>query len=532
MHGLRLRRPVRTGSTAMSWIALTSGAMLLGAGLLAPAAVAASPTPPATVAARLGARHIPAEIVVLVDISASMTADGLYPQVQQVLPGFLSNLRRQDPQDRVAVVVFGAPGDTQTVYLGRPTARSIPLPAKATSNLTDFGYAFQKALGILSQAPADIKVGGVLLMSDGALNAPGDQRYATYSAPGWAKLHAMADGLGISVTGYGLPLTANQAYTQSVNTALAHVFTQRQTLTADLGDVGAQLDLASQQIMDSRIAAAAQPDSGHGVRVSWVDPPRGKQARPRWTWGRPQGDVKVKLTSTTSRIPLSVGGLSVTVSGFPVSVSGRLPGGPVQLEPGRSVTPSGASELAKDLRRDGAPGWLPVRLPRLALTAQVTSPFAAAINGTFADPGFRVGGLTGEASASALGAVPAQSPLGIWALIVVLILAAAAVLVYRHARLQGCLVLKPPDQQPGHLYLPRRMSMAWPTDELIRIPGQIAVRNSLSGKKMRVTLQLDGRVSRDDVQPGGHRMIAGVDIIHEFVSDVTGSGDQNYRPEL
>ena len=531
MHRLRLRRPVRTGSTAMSWIALTSGAMLLGAGLLAPAAVAASPTPPATVAARLGARHIPAEIVVLVDISASMTADGLYPQVQQVLPGFLSNLRRQDPQDRVAVVVFGAPGDTQTVYLGRPTARSIPLPAKATSNLTDFGYAFQKALGILSQAPADIKVGGVLLMSDGALNAPGDQRYATYSAPGWAKLHAMADGLGISVTGYGLPLTANQAYTQSVNTALAHVFTQRQTLTADLGDVGAQLDLASQQIMDSRIAAAAQPDSGHGVRVSWVDPP-GRAGAPALDLGAGQADIKVKLTSTTSRIPLSVGGLSVTVSGFPVSVSGRLPGGPVQLEPGRSVTLPVHLSWQKTSGGMALLGGSRSVSGRLALTAQVTSPFAAAINGTFADPGFRVGGLTGEASASALGAVPAQSPLGIWALIVVLILAAAAVLVYRHARLQGCLVLKPPDQQPGHLYLPRRMSMAWPTDELIRIPGQIAVRNSLSGKKMRVTLQLDGRVSRDDVQPGGHRMIAGVDIIHEFVSDVTGSGDQNYRPEL
>ena len=258
----------------------------------------------------------------------------------------------------------------------------------------------------------------------------------------------------------------------------------------------------------------------------------GGPGAPALDLGAGQADIKVKLTSTTSRIPLSVGGLSVTVSGFPVSVSGRLPGGPVQLEPGRSVTLPVHLSWQKTSGGMALLGGSRSVSGGLALTAQVTSPFAAAINGTFADPGFRVGGLTGEASASALGAVPAQSPLGIWALIVVLILAAAAVLVYRHARLQGCLVLKPPDQQPGHLYLPRRMSMAWPTDELIRIPGQIAVRNSLSGKKMRVTLQLDGRVSRDDVQPGGHRMIAGVDIIHEFVSDVTGSGDQNYRPEL
>ena len=283
MPRLRLHRPTRTG---LAWAALGSVAMLLGAELLAPAALATAPTPPAAVAARLGASHIPAEIVVLVDISGSMTSDGLYPQVQQVLPSFLANLRQQDPQDVVAVVVFGAASDTQTVYLGPPTASSIPLPATADSAWTDFGYAFQKALNILSQAPARIKVGGVLLMSDGELDAPDDQQYATYSASGWAKLAPWPQGLGISVTGYGLPLTANQTYIQNVNTALAHVFAQRQTLTADLGDMGAQAEPGrGGKIMNSRVAAAAQPDSGRGVAVTWPGLP-GQAGAPALDLGR------------------------------------------------------------------------------------------------------------------------------------------------------------------------------------------------------------------------------------------------------
>ena len=107
---------------------------------------------------------------------------------------------------------------------------------------------------------------------------------------------------------------------------------------------------------------------------------------------------------------------------------------------------------------------------RLTLDGQVTSPFSAAIGDTFGDQGFRVGGLTGAASTAVPGAVSAHSPLVLWAIVLLLILAVAAVLVYRHARLQGRLVLKPPDQRPGHLYLPRRRSVTCPTDEIVRYP--------------------------------------------------------------
>src|SRR5690242_8761619 len=87
-----------------------------------------------TVSAGLGVKGIPSELVILVDISQSMAASrhGLYPQVQQELPLFMSALAKQEPQDTVGVVVFGAPADTQTIYLGPPNG-NVPLPATANS---------------------------------------------------------------------------------------------------------------------------------------------------------------------------------------------------------------------------------------------------------------------------------------------------------------------------------------------------------------------------------------------------------------
>ncbi len=530
MPRLSLRRsPGRgPGARRAAAAAFACAIFALAAGLAAPAASASGPVDPATVAARLGANNVPAEIVILVDVSGSMTADGLYPQVQQELPSFLGRLKQQDPQDIVAVVVFGTPRDTQTVYFGSPTA-DITLPATATSADTDFGYAFQQALGILSQAKARIKIGGVLLMSDGELDAPDDPQYATYSAPGWAKLRTMEQGLAMAVTGYGLPLSPNQAYIDSVNTALGQVFSQRQTLTSDLGDIGAQLNLASGRIMDSRVASAAGPDSGRGVRVTWVGLP-GSVGASALDLGAGHAEVKVKLTSTTSLIPLTVVGLSVTSDGFPTPVHGSLPGGSIQLAPGRSVT------VPVQLSWRPASGGMSLFggsqsvQGRLALAGQVTSPFDAAIRDTFGDRAFRVGGLTGDTSANALATVPGQSAVVVWVIIILLLLAAAAGLVIWCARLQGRLILSPPQKPAIDLILPRRPWLVRPTEGLIRVPGRITVRR-LHGQEMRITLRLNGSVSRGVLRPGGRTWVAGIGIDHRPEHDTGGVRQHNFGPE-
>ena len=515
MRRLRYPHGPRRVTGSRNAVITASAAVVLSvlSALGAPAALAAGPTAPATVAARVGANKVPAELVVLVNISASMSWDGLYPKVQQELPHFLGNLRKQDPQDTVAVVVFGTQQDTQTVYFGSPTS-SIQLPVSATSSATDFGYAFQKALGILSQARPRYKVGGVLLMSDGELDAPGDPRYATNHSPGWGRLRTLAQGLSMSVTGYGLPLTTNSTFTNSVRTTLGLVFTQRDTLTPDPSDLGQELSVAGEQIMASRVARAVQRDNGRGARVTWIGLP-GSGGAAALDLGRTgAANFRVRLTSTTKRVPLSVAGLSVTSNGFPVPITGSLPGGAHRLAPGQSVT------LPVHLTWPPASGGVSLfgrsRLVtgRLTLNGRVTSPYSSAIRDTFGDQAFKVGGLAGRASPSAAASVPGGSAAMVWVIIILVILAVAAGLLLLRARLDGSLVLNPPDQDPGVLYMPRRPWVVWPTEDLIRIPGRITVRSSLLSKQMRIVLQLDGATGRGILQPGGRRIIAGVDVIH------------------
>lgn len=513
VKGVR-RRVVGLGRAA---VAASAGvALSIGPALQEQAALAAGPVSPATVAARLGANKIPAELVILVDISGSMTSDGLYPKVKRVLPNFLGTLRRQDPQDLVAVVTFGSRQDTQTVYLGRPIRR-VPLPESATSGATDFGYAIQQALGILKQAPPRIQVGGVMLLSDGELDAPDDPPYASYSAPGWRKLRTMAQGLGMRVTGYGLPLSENPVYINSVTITLSQVFAQRQTLGPDLGNLGEQLNLAKQQVMNSRVATAVQPDIGSGARVSWPALP-GRDGVPPLDLGAGHADLQLRLTSTASRVPLTVAGLSVTLSGFPVPVTGRVPGGAHRLAPGGSVTlpvdlswppTSGGWSLIGGSR--SAPG-------RLTVTGRVTSPFTRTIHDAFADPAFRVGGLTGEVSAPLAAAVPAKFAAFAWLGIVLLFMFAGAGVTVWRARLGGYLVFTPPNRGSATLDLPRRPWIATHAEDVIRIPGRLTVRR-LHGRNMRVTLRVNGSVSRGVLPPGGQTWVAGISIDHRATRD-------------
>ena len=490
------------------------------AALLAmPPALAAGPPPipPAAVAARLGANKVPAELVVLVDISASMSWDGLYPVVKRELPRFLQRLMQQDPQDTVSVILFGTRRDTQPVYLGPPTSK-IDLPPSATSGATDFGYAFQKALDVLSLAPSRIKVGGVMLLSDGGLNAAGDPEYNGYDASGWQKLHVRARSLGMTVTGYGLPLTSDQATISSVGRALKTVFPQVQLLAANLVDLGQELSLAQQKIRNRRVASAVKPDIGRGVRISWSSLP-GNGGAGSLNLGAGWADAQVRLTATTKRVPLNVSGLSVSTSGFPVAITGSVAGGNRTLSPGQSVTlpvhlawhqvTGGSSLLGSSTPVHG----------RLTLTGHVTSQFTPAIRGAFDDRTFAVGGLTGAVSTPVLATIPTQADTGVWLLLVLLVLVAAAALYGLCARLGGRLILSPPGQNSRALILPRWPWVSRPTDDLIHTPGRITVRGTVRRRRMRIRLQLDGVTSTGVLKPSGRTMIAGIDVIHDPVME-------------
>jgi hypothetical protein len=239
----------------------------------------------------------------------SASENGLYPEVQSELPQFLAALARQDPQDQVAVIVFGNRDDTRTIYPMGPPTPNIPLPGDANSLGTDIGYAFQLGLQQLSLARKNIQLGDVLLLSDGGMWAPNDPTYDAgrrYHAPGWATLRSNVQGLGIPVTGYGLPLTRNVTDIDALDQALTACFGgNQQMLSANFSDLTAQLDGTQGKVQDSRIAVASAPDSGRGVQVTWKEPATSDGAL-RLDLPRGKANLSVRLTATTRHIPLHV----------------------------------------------------------------------------------------------------------------------------------------------------------------------------------------------------------------------------------
>jgi Mg-chelatase subunit ChlD len=482
------------------------------------AAPPASVAPPA-VAAALGVNGISAELVVLVDISLSMSASrhGPYPQLEQELSAFLGTLAKQEPQDTVGVVVFGAPADTEPVYLGPPTS-AISLPGDATGQGTDFGAAFNVAVNMLSEAPANVQVGGVLLLSDGKLNAPSDTDYdggRAYHAPGWAKLRARVQALHMTVTGYGLPLTPSRTDLDGVSQALGAVFSQNQILGTDVADLGGELGLAQQRIRDEKVASAAQPDSGRGVRVTWDKLP-GADGMSALSLASGHASARVTLTATTLRVPLTLTGLTVTSRGLPVVMTGTLPSTSAELAPGHSMSLPVHLTWQPTASGLSLTGGMREAQGQLALTAHVSSPYSPAIRDSFGDAAFSVGGVTGGTSASFAATIPAAVSVLLLVLIIVVILVLLAGFAAFRARLGGTLTLTSVDDVSGSLSLPRRPWLSARTDGLIGIPGRMTVRGTLLKHQMRVRLQLLDRPDGEaELTPGGRTMVAGIDIVHD-----------------
>jgi hypothetical protein len=480
---------------------------------------------PSTVAALLGASKVPAALVVLVDISDSMSASegGLYPEVQTELPAFLGALAKQDPQDQVAVVVFGNRNDTRTIYpMGPPTA-SIPLPGNANSLGTDIGYAFQLALANLAQAPKNIQVGGVLLLSDGGMWAPNDPTYdggRGYRAPGWATLRKQVQGFSIPVTGYGLPLTKNTGDIDALQQALTACFgSQQQMLSPNFSDLTGQLDGTQEKILDTRVAAAAGPDSGQGVKVSWKGPAASGGAL-QLNLPSGQANVSVTLTAGTQRIPLHVNDLSVRATGLPANVTTRISSSDIALAPGHSVTlpvelswPSVTGDSAA--AAGGQRSW-PVKL---TLSGHVYSPFTNAIKKYYLDKSFTTGQLTGNASANFVAIIPSSLGFFQWVLIFLLLVAligGACFIAVRRARLHGALAISTVGDVSGQLTLPPRPWFSGRIDNAIGIPGIIHVRGNPLDRRMRIKLR-NSRLpdGENTLEPGGRTMISGLMVTHE-----------------
>ena len=502
-------------SRALRYLALTAttGMAIVGvsAGYGAPARAARvdvagiQQTPARTVSADLGADKIPAAWAILVDTSDSMAPpNGLYHEVYTRLPSFLSALAGQDPQDEVAIVDFSSKTDTHTIYPMSSPTRGNPLQRNPQFTLgTDIGYAFQLALADLG-ADQNAQVGCVLLLSDGGMwvspQSP-DPDYDTYASPGWAKLQQVAQGVGFPVTGYGLPLSSNSG---ALNQALTAGFGSNVVMLGQsFANLNSELNAAQPKILDKRVAIAAAPDSGRGVRVSW-----GNGGTVQLNPAAGQAQFPVTFAATTHRVPLAVTNLSVQVAGFPEHVSAKI-------VPATGVLKPGAPPVTEQVQLSWRPmpGTSAAWSGTMDVRGAVVSPFSNAIRNYYQDAAFTVGGLTGAARVAYQASIPPASYTALIVLVVliVLVLAFLAWLFYR-SRLTGSLILYGTGSQGTPVPLPPRPHYSF-TDPINARNHFTVYRNPF--KRDRILIKHSKNPKKKFMlQQGGRKMIAGVNIFY------------------
>jgi len=465
-----------------------------------------SPATPAQVLNALKISNPPAELVFLVDDSTSMAQDGLYSRVQQQLLSYLQTLALEKPADQVAVITVGT--EPRVIYGPGPPTADIGLPATANGGVTDFGQALSLALDLLGQSPQGIEVGGVVLLSDGQLNAPNDPLYDGYNAPGWATLHDRAAKLSLPVTGYAVPLTKKPAYIANQQRALSEVFSQIETLPNGTTDLPGALGVAGEQVVNGAVAKAVAVDSDKGVKVTWGGLP--SQALNLTHPG--SLDVKVTLTSQASKVPLYVTGLRLTAPGLPITVAGTLPGVEL-LEPGQSVTvpvkltwepaTSGHSLGGATRRISGS----------LMLTAVVGSTWTAALQSAFDDMSFSPGALRGNSAQCEVVTGTGSLLWYLLALCIACLLLLTFVLYL--ARLSGTLALTSVESATGTVHLPPWPWCVLDTRPLIGERGRLSVWRLPLGREMRVSLYLAGkRRGTVGLYPGDRAIVVGIVIAH------------------
>ena len=521
----------RAGAVAVSALLAVGAALAPAPGSDADAAQSVGAGPPrasaSTVIQALGISNVPAEIVILVDISLSMAPEdnGLYPTVRQQVLAYLGVLAQQDPQDLVGVILFGKRSDNQVTDPG-PPSRHIWLPEAPYSQETDFGWAFQQAVQMFKDAPPDIKAGGVLLLSDGEVSVPAgdDPAYGTgFTAPGWKKLRTQVQNLPMTVTGYDVPLTSNTTFTGNQYQALSQVFQPVQSLPYGTTDLSRALNLATQGILDSEVASAAAPDIGPGVRVAWSGL-RGVGGR-SVDLGTGQAEVTVTVTATTRRIPVYLNRLSVTSTGLPVTMKGALHGD-YALAPGQSAAWN--VRLTWHPRASGGTmtGGPRTLRGKLRLDATVSSPFTPTLQSTFGDTAFSIGGIQTSISPQ----FPATEPtaysilLALGGLLIIVVLLVGGCAAAACAWLSGTLMVAAADGDPRPVRL-RGWRVSKPTGKLIEKPGRMIVRGSPIRRRMKVDMRIDGRPRFSErLLRGKSALPAGIEVVHQPRARLTHSG--------
>ncbi|MFF7717003.1 VWA domain-containing protein [Streptomyces sp. NPDC007988] len=488
------------------------GAALTASGASPAAAVTAAdtPLPRDGIYRSLKVDEVPSAYVVLVDTSSSMQDRGpdgapLYATVKRRLDAFLKTLT---PADEVAVVTFGRA--TSVVHPMSPVRTkgggslfAKGLPATATESASDHGSGLEAAAEQLNRSTAP--VGAVLLLTDGAVNAPGSP-YERQGTSAWKRLKERYSAMGTNrkIVGYGVPLAEGTR----VGEVLGGAFGAPRILPVDPAALGTQLGVTKDQVRAEKAVSVLRADEGKGVAVTvdgeGVRTPRSGAvtlATGDRTGARSR-TVRVTLASKTRHVPLRVTLRTAAAPDGPgVDVDGA--GRPVDLAPGQSRTVELKLTWNQDPEFSLIPGARDFRAG-LGLRADVSSPWTPAVRSSLGYAKFTTGGPT-VTDVDLVGTVPGRAPGWFYPLVLLVALlgGAAAWRAYkrRNPTLSGALVVTDLRTGSRQTLVLRGREVSEETDA-----GDVRARITVRGRHEGGRLVLVLRCDREAPRPGGERL--------------------------
>ncbi|MGW7262356.1 VWA domain-containing protein [Streptomyces sp. NPDC054842] len=497
MHTIR-----RTARRAL--LLATAGA--LAASGTAPAEADDKPLPRDGIYRSLKVDDVPAAYVVLVDTSSSMQDEGpdgkpLYATVKKRLDAFLKTLT---PADEVAVVTFGRA--TSVVHpmspaneTGNLVAKELPRSAKELAS--DHGSALNVAADQLDHSAAP--VGAVLMLTDGAVNAPGSP-YARLGSPAWKQLRKRYNALGTDhdVIGYGLPLADGT----QVSEVLGSAFGAPRILPVDPAALGSQLNDAKERVRAEKARSLLRADQGEQVTVSV----RGDGVERRGAGkavlsagdrtGARSRTVSVTLTSHARHVPLRV---RLDAEALPGDAAVRFdgPAVPVTIAPGRSRTVDVRLTWPQDAEFSLVPGTRDFRAG-VRIRAEAASPWTRTVRGSMGYADFSTGRPI-VTEVEVVGTVPGRTPGWLYPLVLLVALlgSAAAWRSYkrRNPVLSGVLVVTDLRSGERQTVVLRGREVSQGTDA-----GNVRARISVRGRHEGGRLVLAVECVRE--APGGERL--------------------------
>ncbi|MET7848391.1 vWA domain-containing protein [Streptomyces avermitilis] len=422
----------------------------------------------------LGLDQVPADYVILVDVSGSMMSKGRYSSVRAALLPFLTGL---SPRDYVALFTFG--NKAETVYLGHPSdPKGIigKLPAKAGPSgvQTDIGAALDRGLTELER-PDAAEVGSVVMFTDGKHDPPKSSKYPKSDGPAWDALRDRSDELadGHELAAYSLPLATDETGTAQ----LARVIPNTTELRPDsVQNLAEYLGRATERSRARKAGRLIAEDAGKGVTATLahtgaLDLDNGGAT------------AKLTLTATTKRLPLTVTGLRAILDGQPLTVTGL----PDQV----SLKPGAARQFDVQVRGEPDAGWPPGRRTweeeiGLTVHGKVATPWAATLDDVKFDVPAAVDGPAKGLRLRAEVGSPLTLPLLIGVPLAALLVVLLLWLRQNRAVLSGVLVLSPAlgDGPQDHIALRGR--------QLALVPPQIGGSGRVYGRRFRAADGLRG----------------------------------------